>query len=255
MNQRLAPRSAYPELLDTEPPIPWTPPGISSAQWDSIEREALRVNERYLSEIVEGYAFCPFSRQGQRNGQTGRYVHRSGPGGTAALLELMTQIAAIPAHAVSQVILPLAEVSAKEFSAFCHQLTAFGNARMGKPVLACAPLHPELAYDSSNEFALVPLFRRAPDPTIQWVRLDGLESIYQGRSSGTICPSREEVEQILRDGPRPAPRLYERVAETNARMARRIGVERLAEMLREIADDARRSYQRVLLSGDEIPCG
>ena len=40
-----------------------------------LEQEALRINDRYLHEFIEGSSFCPYARQGRRAGQTQRYVY------------------------------------------------------------------------------------------------------------------------------------------------------------------------------------
>lgn len=221
---------------------------LSDDTWAAIERDALRANDRYLGEVIEAWAFCPFAREGRLSGASVRQVHRVGQGDDAeGLLRCFAEVAARPDHAVTQVLLPLVEVSAEDFLAFCHQLTAAGNARLPTPALACAPLHPGLAYGVSTPYALVPLFRRAPDPTIQWVSLAGLEAIYQGRTSGTTCPTPAEAELLLREGPKPARRLYDRVAQTNAQMARRLGIPRIEALLREISEDAHQSYARTLL--------
>jgi hypothetical protein len=219
---------------------------------------ALRANDRYLGEVIEAWSFCPFAREGRLAGSTAREVFRAGAGGreagaggddadSRALLELLRAVAGRTQHAVTQVILPLVAVEPQAFIDFCHQLTAVGNAGLPQPALACAPLHPELEYGTGNPYQLVPLFRRSPDPTIQWVRLDGLEAIYAGRTSGTTCPTPEELERILREGPRPAVKLYDRVAETNAQMARRLGIPRIEAILRELSREAWRGYQRALL--------
>lgn len=243
-----APNAAAPAAAPGPLTVPWSaPPPLSARAWAAIEREALRVNDRYLLEVIEGWAFCPFAKEGRKQGTTARHVHRAGAGDAAALLALFDEVAAKKQHAVTQVLFPLVEVDPESFSDFCYRLTALGNARLPAPALACAPLHPALPYSDANPFALVPLFRRAPDPTLQWVRLDGLEAIYQGRSSGTTCPGPEELERLLKEGPKPAPRLYDRVAETNAQMARRLGVERVAALLRALAEDGRRAYRRVVL--------
>jgi hypothetical protein len=34
--------------------------------------EALRINDRYLHEFIEGSSFCLYARQGRRTGQTQR---------------------------------------------------------------------------------------------------------------------------------------------------------------------------------------
>jgi len=225
---------------------PWTPPDVPEIAWDAIEREALRVNDRYLSEIVEGYAFCPFAKDGREKGRTARYVHRSRGNDGEALLALFALVAATPEQEVAQVILPLVDVDPKDFATFCYALTELGNARARVSTLACAPLHPALPFSTATPYTLLPLFRRAPDPTIQWVRLDGLDAIYAGRTTETICPTPEELALIQRADAAPRAALYDRVCDTNSRMAERIGVARLEGMLRDIAEDGRRSYGRAL---------
>jgi hypothetical protein len=258
------------EVRDRPLQAPWAPvEPVPDPLWPVIERLALRSNDRYLEEVVEAWSFCPFAREGRLAGATAREVFRCGAGPGAGgrqgprgstvgqglaqdadslgLLELFRSVAGRTQHAVSQVILPLVQVGPEAFGDFCQQLTAIGNASLPEPVLACAPLHPDLPYGTANPYQLVPLFRRAPDPTIQWVRLDGLDAIYAGRTSGTVCPTPEELERILRDGPKAAPKLYDRVAETNAKMARRIGIPKLEALLRTLSDEAQRSYGRAIL--------
>ena len=65
-------------------------------------------------------------------------------------------------------------------------------------MLACAPLHPKLPFVEANMYGLVPLFRRAPDPTIQWVRLDGLEALYAGRGSDNQYLQVQDIESFVR---------------------------------------------------------
>ena len=246
-----APLALAPPLSDQPLRAPWPAlEPLGEDTWAAIAQAALRANDRYLGEVIEAWAFCPFAREGRLSGASVRELHRPGLGDDAAgLLQRFAQVAARSQHAVTQVILPLADVAADDFVAFCHQLTAVGNARLPAPVLACAPLHPGLSYGVNTPYALVPLFRRAPDPTIQWVRLDGLEAIYQGRTSGTTCPTPAELAALLRDGPKAAPKLYDRVALTNAQMAKRLGVPRIEAVLRDISEEAHRSYARTLLGG------
>lgn len=232
---------------------PWTPLApLAEDTWATIQRAALHANDRYLSEVVEAWAFCPFARAGREAGSSVREVHRIDQGDEVeGLLRRFADVAAREEHTVTQVLLPLAEALPDDFSAFCHALTAAGNARLPRPALACAPLHPGLSYEVANPYALVPLFRRAPDPTIQWVRLDGLEAIYEGCTSGTVCPTPEELEILLRDGVKPARKLYDRVVMTNAQMAKRLGIARIEGLLREISDEAHKSYALALLHDDE----
>ncbi len=238
-----APSSDPPEPLSF--PFEALPP-ISAAGLEAIKEHALRVNHRYLIEFIEEYAFCPFSREGRRKGQTTRYVYYIDRLEAAPLIELMHQIAADPKQAVAQVIFPIIEVAPLDWVNFCTELTAAAHALLpGRDVLALAALHPGLAFKTLNPFSLIPLFRRAPDPTIQWVRLDALEAIYEGRKKGTTFVSLADVPKLVAAG-RPKKPLYDRVAETNQSMARRLGIDKVVELLAEIHDDGRRSYARIL---------
>lgn len=228
------------------PPFEALPP-ITDVGREAVEREALRVNERYLLEFIENYAFCPFSREGRRQGQTSRYVYYADTCELDPLVELMHEIAADPKQIVAQVILPVIDVGPDDWIQFCFRVTELGHKRLGgRDVLAVAALHPELPYRTANPYALIPLFRRAPDATIQWVRLDGLETLYAGREKGSTFVDTKDIPTLLA-GPPPAMPLYDRVAETNQSMAKRLSLDKIEVLLREIRTDARRSYERILV--------
>lgn len=224
-------------------PIPALSPAVRAA----VEREALRVNDRYLHEVIEAYAFCPYARPGREAGQTRRLVHFADDPSLDPLVSRMVETVA-SGVSVTQVILPLLDISPADFTALCARLTALGHERLGgPPTLAFAPLHPELPFGDSAH-ALIPLFRRAPDPTIQWVRLDGLESIYAGRGGDDVYLPETEILAYLAAHASPRPSLYDRIASTNAAMARRLGVPHVVELLAAIARDARQSYARIILA-------
>lgn len=107
-----------------------------------LEQEALRINDRYLHEFIEGSSFCPYARQGRRAGQTQRYVYLAETLELQPLIDRMAQIAADPQQVVAQVILPVIEAEPESWRRFCMDLTDLGHAQMGQIVLACAPLHP-----------------------------------------------------------------------------------------------------------------
>jgi hypothetical protein len=232
-----------------------TPPFDAAPRLDpgdkrAVERVALQANDRYLHEFLERYAFCPFAKQGRIDGTSVRYVYVADTLRLEPLLDLMAMVASKREHVVSQVIMPLIEVEPEAWTDFCFELTKLGHIRMGgRDVLAVAPLHPQLPFNSSNPFALVPLFRRTPDPTIQWVRLDGLEALYEGRGRGSHYVDPQDVPALLA-GPTPPQPLYDRVAETNMSMAKRLTVATVEETLAAIHRQARRSYVDILLRSE-----
>lgn len=234
------------------PPYQALPP-ISVRLRAALEKEALRLNDRYLHEFIEEYAFCPFARAGRQAGQTSRYFFYADTLSVEPILEIMRKVAADPQQVVAQVIMPLIDVAPEAWIRFVNDVTALGHARMGgPPALAFAALHPALAYNDRNPFALVPLFRRAPDPTIQWARLDALAGLYAGRDSVDRYLDEDDVGSFMHAASPPRPALYDRVTETNAKMAHHMSLAKVEAMVTSFADDARRSYQRLLLE-DEHP--
>lgn len=222
-------------------------PDIEPARKDAIEAEALRLNSRYLLEFIEEYSFCPYARRGRELGQTWRYFYYADTADVAPLVALMHRIAADPAQIVAQVIMPLIDVDARAWRTFCSDLTEYANHDLPREDgIVTAALHPELPYSDDSAFTLIPLFRRAPDPTIQWVRRAALDGLYEGRGRGTSYIEPGEIPMLLTSRAPPRP-LYDRIALTNEKMARRLRVPQVERMLAEIRDDGRRSYERVLL--------
>jgi hypothetical protein len=143
-----------------------------------------------------------------------------------------------------QVIFPLIEVLPEDFSRFVNDVSEYLNARFERPVFASAALHPELAYRTDTPNALIPLFRRTPDPTLQWVRLSTLDGIYEGRRGGTAFVDLSQLRAFLAE---PAGRdLYQQIAETNRATAERLGLGAVREMLGGMRDEVLAGYRKVL---------
>lgn len=239
------------------PPVPVFPfeplPPLDPETRRRARAVALQANDRYVRSFLEEHSICPFSRGGRIKGQTACFVHFAESTDAQPLIELMAQAAAQPDKGVVQVILPMVSVSADDFRDFCHAVTSAANARLpGGETYAVAPLHPELSYSTRNSHTLIPLFRRAPDPTIQWVRLDALESIYEGRGHKDIYVAPSELAAYLKK-PHRQP-LFEKIAETNQKMAHRLGLENIEQTLRGIQRGAQEGYRRALL-GEEPAVG
>ncbi len=234
------------------PAIPAEPlPMLDAEMKRRLRAASLAANDRYVQAFLEEHSFCPFSRGGRLQGQTVRYVHFAESTDATPVVDRMAEVATQPGRVVVQVIFPMLTINADDFRQFCHDVTSAGNSRLGAgETYAVAPLHPELAYLTHNAYSIIPLFRRAPDPTIQWVRLDALESIYEGRSDKDIHVAPSELAAYLAR-PKRKP-LFDTIAETNLKMARRLGIENVEKMLRSIAQDARLAYGRILLGEDPI---
>ena len=214
----------------------------SAPERSRLERIALQANAEYVERFVEGHGLCPYAKDGRRRGETRRYVHFQSSHELTELVELFRRIANDESQVVAQVIFPGLDVSPQEWIDFGHRITRLGHEGCGgHDVLANAALHPHLPYHSGSAFSLIPLFRRAPDPTIQWVRLEYLERLYEGRSKGSTFVDPAEILAAL-----SAPQvksLYDRVAEVNRQTAERIGVAQLEQALMDVHRRAVSAYR------------
>jgi hypothetical protein len=220
----------------------------------ALEREALRLNDRYLQEVIEAHSFCPYARQARLSGRMRRYVITASPWPADALLALMRAVASDEAQEVVQVIFPLLEVSAADWRAYVKaldgELELVGEGR----VLASAAFHPQAPYLPETPGALVPLFRRAPDPTIQWTRLDVLRQVSGGgQTTHFLDVRRMSADEIMAHLSKLKPPLSERIAAANWEAAQALGVAHVEAMLADIAEDRRRTYARLLDAPNDLP--
>lgn len=217
---------------------------FSHTRRSAMTQIALSFNEQYNERFVEGQSLCPYAREGRKRGETQRFTHFQSGDDWGALVQLFLNIASDETQVVAQVIFPDLEIEAESWIEFCHHITRLGHAaRRGGDVLANAALHPRLPYRSTSAYSLIPLFRRAPDPTIQWVRLDRLEKLYEGRAKGSTFVDPANLLSML---DRPAVKsLYDRVAEANLATVLGYGIERMESELSELYQDAQRAYRDI----------
>jgi hypothetical protein len=133
----------------------------------ALADEALRVNARYVEEVVIGWDLCPWAARAWRQGQVERRVFLDAPPDGAAVAGFIEEIAARPACAIGLAIFPRAELSVGAWERFAEEVR-----RAGGPFLV-APFHPLYragAAAPENAAQLVSLIRRTPDPTLQLVR-------------------------------------------------------------------------------------
>lgn len=225
-----------------DPEWPFAPLHVPDASRAKVRAIALDANSRYVQEVLEAQVFCPFAREARRQSRTEAVVHLVTSRDCEDLYQLLIDRAGGDKEVV-QVIFAASDVEPKAFSTFCHALTRAAHAHLGREVFALAPLHPDLGYRRDSPFTIVPLLRRAPDPTLQWVRLSTLHEIYEGREADRYVDV-ERLAQFLATRP-PAP-LYDRIAERNYETASMIGFERLERIFADIADEARSRYRAVL---------
>ena len=82
---------------------------------------------------------------------------------------------------------------------------------------------------------MVPLFRRSPDPTLQWISLAALERVREGRPHGEVLLPRDPAEARALLASLERPSLADAIADTNRERAFGYGVEALVALFESFA--------------------
>jgi hypothetical protein len=162
----------------------------------ALVAEALRVNSRYLEEVVLGWNLCPWAERALRDGEVRRRVLLDETLGAEAVLPFVRELEDDRQVAVGLAIFPRASLSAAAFDRFAERVrraarkSAGGEERGSFLIAAFHPFPFPSASPSPSPSpsprapapeapatppALVPFLRRAPDPTLQLVRASLIE--------------------------------------------------------------------------------
>jgi len=216
---------------------------LSRAECESLERLALEANDRYVLDLLERENLCPYAKAGRERGATARFVHFAETDDAEPVARIFDETAASELEVV-QVIFPLALVEAQVFARFVNDVTEALNRRQKRPVFASAALHAGLGFRRDTPTGLISLFRHAPDPTLQWVRLSTLDNIYRGRKGGTSFVDLSKLGSVLEATPKRD--LYEEIARANQETAERLGIDALEARLARLAEETQARYRLAL---------
>ncbi|HVT07293.1 MAG TPA: DUF1415 family protein [Polyangia bacterium] len=149
--------------------------------------EALRLNARYVEEVVIGWGLCPWAAQAWRTGAVRRRVLLHGAAEPAAVLDFIDELqaaSAAPQAAIGLVIWPRLALDAAAFASAAEQIRRADRARRAPdaaPPFLIAAFHPDLRQEPPADApSLVPFIRRTPDPTLQLVRTTLLDALAAG---------------------------------------------------------------------------
>jgi hypothetical protein len=213
----------------------------------SLIDEALRLNERYLVEVVEAFDFCPYARGARQEGEVERRVVLPADE-EAAVVECVEAIAAIEARAQSVIgllILPRLAIDAEAFDRFVNRVRERDQKRR-RPPFALAAFHPEGRYGTDTPEKLVMLLRRSPDPTIQLVRFSALEGVKGARPSNKKFLFHFHAGALAELERRAEVRTpSEKIAQNNFATVSREGEGRVRAIIDDIIADRERTYARL----------
>ncbi len=196
--------------------------------------EVRRVLDRYILEIVETYALCPWAKPARLGDELAVEVLWGAPT-TAEWIAAGERLLARESTRVAMVVAP-------ELAATPSDLRAIRNLVAARISTAgVADFHPDATLDLATPPRLVPFLRRSPDPLLQLVPLALLDAV-----RGTPPSLDRSVQaQILRG---LAPPVRRDVADTIAAANHeRVSADQAAvtATLDDIAADRRRSYAQL----------
>jgi hypothetical protein len=208
--------------------------------------EVLRLNERFINEIVEAYNVCPFSRTARARGEVVRSVLlQKDRSIEPSLAELDRLTQGHPEVAVAIVIYPFIGLGAEDFDRFVQDVRAADQLRYGgQPAFAAASFHPEYRCVTRSPATLVPFFRRSPDPAIQFVRLSTLDQVRGERGTIHFDYSAGGLEALMKHLEKAQVSVTERIAEQNYQLVHTQGPALLEAVYDDIQRDRRESYAR-----------
>jgi hypothetical protein len=215
---------------------------------ERLRREAVRVYERYATEVVETFLLCPWARRARQDGRVRTCVITEAEPSVQVVIDQMSEIFGDASIEVGLILLPRVRCDRNEFRRFASLVRADHEARhaasraAGPPPLAMAAFHPHAEPDLDSAARLVSFLRRTPDPTIQVVRQAALASVRDSVVSGSVYAPHALLDLMLRPPTAPAMPTAERVAAANLATVERVGVARLQAILDDIRADRDRAY-------------
>jgi hypothetical protein len=146
-----------------------------------LVREALRLNTRYVDEVVLAWNLCPWAEKAFAGGQVRQRVLLAETPAPKDALPFLDELEAAPALSIGLLIFPRLATTAPAFDAFAERVRRADHAR--RPDAAASPpapsffiaaFHPGAPVTFSTPPQLVSFVRRTPDPTLQFVRTSAL---------------------------------------------------------------------------------
>jgi len=214
---------------------------------DEIEAETLRLNRRYLEEVVERFVLCPWARSARHDGHVAECVFQQEiPDDFAPSLTTIDTLADELEIEVALFIYPRLELGRLDFEHFARGLRAIDAERYepGQAPFAMAAFHPDAPPHLEDPERLIPFLRRSPYPTLQLVRTTVLERVRGDETEGTAYVDLDLIGAAALSMP-PAPTLRERIAKRNLETVRAEGVENVERVLEDIFRDRDRTDERL----------
>lgn len=165
---------------------------IGAGPEDGLRREALRLCDRYIAEVVLAFDLCPWAESSLRAGTVARHVVTGAEPTPTDCLPVMEEWAGADGRegrtevAVALLVIPRFAGSRAAFDRFAEGVRRADRARRAAdaaPPFVMAAFHPAGASEFTGPAQLVSFLRRSPDPLLQLVRADALARVKSAAAS------------------------------------------------------------------------
>ena len=149
----------------------------------ALVAEALRVNARYVEEVVIGWGLCPWAARAWTEGQVTQRVFTDAEPDVQPVAAFVDELVARPDAAIGLAIFPRVACTLGAWERFAERV------RRARGAFLAAAFHPDYRPpdgEALDPARLVPLIRRTPDPTLQLVRASLLENL-RGQVSSDVA--------------------------------------------------------------------
>jgi hypothetical protein len=146
----------------------------------TVVAEALRVNTRYVEEVVIGWELCPWAARAWIDGQVTQRVFTGADPDALPVAAFIDELCARPHAAIGLAIFPRVAGTVGAWERFAEQV------RRTRADFLVAAFHPDYRAPDGllDATRLVPFIRRTPDPTLQLVRAALVDSLRGDVSNG-----------------------------------------------------------------------
>ncbi|MEO8213304.1 MAG: DUF1415 family protein [Myxococcales bacterium] len=183
--------------------------GVDTVPW---EREALRLCDRYVREVVLPFGLCPWAEPALRAGRVTRAVCLAEAPTAADCLPFIERLRSESSIDVAFLVFPRHATGWAAFDSFAERVRRaereqpasrasgqFSGDDGVSGTFMVAAFHPQGAESFSNPHQLISFLRRTADPTLQFVRAELLERLKQTQPDISDAVGRHNHAAVLKD--------------------------------------------------------
>jgi len=202
---------------------------------EALATEALRLHQRYHTELIERFSVCPWAKPARVGARTRAHVVIDASCESEVLKPILDEWAADESVDVAFLIVPRFEGDADAFAGWAASIAATHS-----DVFLTAPFYPHVSKSAGS----VQFLRQTPDPTVQLVRRVRLEEIRaQDPPHYTdifdVDLRKLEANEATRE-------VAVSVVAHNERMIEREGRAEIQAIVDDIREDRARTYAKLL---------